>query len=555
MDRTNPQAAGHRPGIAAAIANLVANAVEDGLVSAQQIEQAMAAPKAALRGQRGSSASEQPPPDLISQAQAAGRLGISRQTVNQWVFRGELRAFKDEAHKRLRLVSFADVAMLARRKLDVSERPDPRKMIRQFTEALASVGVEDISEWLRAHAEQEDDGRKGNLARNESNLSAITTVLSDLLRQGLGANPNEELSDQGQQAVKSITQMPSLDYLLRSESKTSLAGAVIGDGGYQSDRLTADSLGSLLLSLLSTALAPCDEVGSAIRRAAEELWGGSGSDWRPAFFGLCYLVDEQWPVYMIRHSATEVYLRSYGFYRSTDAASSFTFSQTSGYIDPTEHYGKGSKELDDRIGVRLADLADKKQKKDANPFRPHNFGGGITNDSVLGIRYYQYDATETAKHLKANYAAIGEQFGKKAQDRYRALAVELLAEPLSKEYVEFSAVDNFDWWKRRLTRNGQRQQMISLRGETAKRILHAITLCRVGLRSEHNELHQLQLALHSFDFNFVAERYEAEKKTGKIRIIRDVASKPFTREEATKASEREIARLLSLYSVAGPTNS
>ncbi len=86
---------------------------------------------------------EQPPDDLVTIPEAAGRLRVDPSTVHRWIGRGKLRAWRRAGTRRL--ISMADVLALIQPITKEVARTDSRarkRRARQTAEVLRWAGLE-----------------------------------------------------------------------------------------------------------------------------------------------------------------------------------------------------------------------------------------------------------------------------------------------------------------------------------------------------------------------------------------------------------------------------
>ena len=98
------------------------------------------------------------PSDLVAQAQAARVIGVSRQAVNQWVRKGQVRSFDDQdGTRRGPLVSLAEVTVAANR-WRVEALPDSTtRDLTAFFEALTDPSLQPLAQQLGGALDQREN--------------------------------------------------------------------------------------------------------------------------------------------------------------------------------------------------------------------------------------------------------------------------------------------------------------------------------------------------------------------------------------------------------------
>lgn len=494
------------------------------------------------------------PTDVVSQAEAARVVGVSRQAVNQWVRKGIIRAYPpaDGNVRRAPLVSLAEISVAANRWRAEPVSVGFRPQLTSFLELLERCdGLAATAEAITAAVEagpssqrDEDASRvlreflvaaMGTAGRQQEFTRAGVRMLADL-RPGVVIDPTREFG----------VLLDRLGLLIRS-----------GDGSSGFDTPSAAILGLLGAATVGARMGDSGAgLGEQVATTAREIWG---EDWVRRLFDAAYYADELVSPAMTRYTAALVYLGCNRYMRQAQADGvSITYAASPGAILPQSYHG-GPVLSELLAGHRLGAPWQFEKGSEAvrtalhgsakSPFRIFNFEYGIFDDSIHGIRRYCY----STGHARDELHSFVKHLPRWERASYLELAVETFAHVLEKSYVEVATVEPphaFDWWKDHLIRCSPRETLIGLRGERARRIAHGLlvrlTILPQVLESDSVDpqlRERLRVYVKNLNYDLTDERYRDDLARGVTRLVKSGAEE-LSREAALTRAEEEIRAML-----------
>lgn len=230
----------------------------------------------------------EPPSDLMTQAEVAERLGVSRQTIRNWILQGRLSTRREGKRT---LVSFAE----AHRVRHPDRAPIAEDQVRDTVARLA----ENLrgKSWPAIRRAPES-----RWSQHRTDIEHSMEVLKELLVGGLEQGAAAGLSNQG---------VAHLRALERPDDPVPELWAILLSAIVQGDETTIDALKVVL-----------------------------GEAWQDAIFELCFAAEQVWQLPMRRYQHEDVFARAYGFFRrAADAGPVVTYSITPGLVIASERHG------------------------------------------------------------------------------------------------------------------------------------------------------------------------------------------------------------------------
>jgi hypothetical protein len=493
------------------------------------------------------------PTDVVSQAEAARLVGVSRQAVNQWVRKGILRTYDTAEGKGRALVSLAEITIAANR---WRAEPFPaalRRQLKQFLEALSEH-----------HALAYAAGMIGESLEEglpESSVDDVARVLREFLVAAMGtAGRQQEFTSAGVQMLADLRPALVVDAASPFGQLLDELGLLLhtSDGSAGFDSPSAAILGILGAATVGTGLSrPKADLAEYIATTAHRVWG---EDWVRRIFDAAYHTDELNAPPMTRYTAPLVYLGTNRFMRQAQSDGvSITYAATPGALLPQSYYGgpvmteilsghrRSSYPWQFKKGTRAVHSALHASAK--TPFRIFNFEYGLFDSSIHGIRRYCFSTERAREALRA----FADQLPPGDRGSYYELAVETLAHALQKPFVEMSAVEPpaaFDWWKDHIIRSSPRETLIGLRGEKARNIAHGLLVRATTLpqilesRVENPEMRErLRIYVKNLSYEITDERYRDDLKRGITRAIKTGAEE-LSQQQAFERAEAEVRSII-----------
>ena len=218
---------------------------------------------------------------MLSQAEAARLIGVSRQTVNQWVRKGILPSYVPEHGngRRAPQVSLAEISIAANRSRAEPFSAALLQQLTAFLEALArNPAVALTAEAIGSALEEGEEGRSGHSSGDAGR------VLREFLIAAMGtAGRQQEFTRAGVQMLADLR--PTL--AVRSDSGFGLLLDTLGLLIHSSDGSAGfDSPSAAILALLGAATVgaqidgPQARIAEQVAATAAEVWG---EDWVAGF--------------------------------------------------------------------------------------------------------------------------------------------------------------------------------------------------------------------------------------------------------------------------------
>jgi hypothetical protein len=502
----------------------------------------------------------QTPTDVVSQAEAARFVGVSRQAVNQWVRKGILRTYPatEGNGRRAPLVSLAEISVAANRWQAEPVSVGFRPQLNSFLDLLRRHDV------LAPTADQIATALENRSAPRDEDAAA---VLRDFLTMAMETDKGEgqELTDTGVRILAAMR--PSVAVGIDTEFGSLLdrlgllVGSTEGTHGF-------DTASAALLGLIGAATVgiqsdrPQDggtgaRLGQLIANCGQEVWG---ENWLGSLFDTAYNADELISPKMTRYPIAMVYLGCNRYMRQAQAHGvSITYAVSPGVIMPQSYYG----------APRLAGTMDGHRSQSSpwplssaspallrvldqsagNPFRFFNFEYGLFDDSTHGIRRYCFPIQKASEELRE----VHDQVPAAERTAFLDLAVQTLAHVLEKPYVEVTTVEpphEFDWWKNHLIRCSPRETLIRSLDEKARKVAPALlvrsSLLPQILSSGHHDpalRERLRVYVKNLDYSFTDERYSDDLARGVTRLVK-WGAEDISQDAALERAETEVRSMM-----------
>lgn len=507
--------------------------------------------RAAERLRTGSTESDAPV-DLISQAEAARLVGVSRQAVNQWIRKGLVRSYPGDGAlgRRGAQVSLAEISVAANRWRAEAFPSILRQQVGDFLDTLAG------DRQTHALAEQIRDDLDSNATERRADDAA--RVLREFLVAAMStAGSQMEFTSAGVRMLADLAPEITVDLSSPLGDLMDTLGLLVrsADGGAGFDSPSAALLGLLGAATIGAQPGGPD-AGHRISQAAREVWQ---EDWVRRLFDVAYHVEETTTPSFTRYPAALVYLGCNRFMRQAQRDGvSVTYAALSGALLPQFYYGRTL--LEDLLSGRPDTstlwrpvpgplmLQRQAQASDISPFRVFNFDYGLFDPTIYGIRRYCFSAERT----RQQYRSFVESLPADRRAPYRDLAVRTLAGVLEKPFVEMTCVEapaSFDWWKDHMIRSSPRETLIGLRDDKARKVAHAILVRSsvlpevIETGAEDGQLRErLRVYVRNLTFEIVDERYADDLSRGVTRLITS-ANDRLSPDEAMSRAEAEIAAI------------
>jgi hypothetical protein len=495
------------------------------------------------------------PTDLVSQAEAARFVGVSRQAVNQWVRRGLVSTYSapEGNNGRATLVSLTDISVAANRWRAEPVSQGFRTQLSAFLGLLQNHGeLAGVATTVAQAVEAGDSS-----SREEDSAR----VLREFLIAAMSTEGRQqEFTQAGVQMLSDLRPGVVVDTTSRFGTLLEHLGLLIhsSDGSCGFDTPGAAILGLLGAATVGSRIkGTLAGLGERVARDAEAVWG---EEWVRRLFDAAYQTDELDPPAMTRYTAPLVYLGCNRYMRRAQSDGvSITYAASPGAILPQSYHGEpvfsellaGHRHAVPPWQFRKGSEAIRSalSRSAKSPFRIFNFEYGLFDDSIHGIRRYCYSQVLA----RAELHDFVEQLPRSERSSYLELAVETFAHVLAKPYVEVAAVEPphaFDWWKDHLIRCSPSETLIGLRGTKARRIAHALlvrsTLLPQVLASGHEDpelRERLRLYVKNLEYVITDERYRDDLARGVTRLVKSGAE-DLSRDAALARAEGEIKIML-----------
>ncbi|WP_067673048.1 hypothetical protein [Nocardia miyunensis] len=540
--------------VAAALERLAITLGENGAVPVGELVRALerAAERLRLRYEPSEA-----PPDLVTQAEASRVVGVSRQAVNQWVRKGTLRIYESGSAggRSNPRVSLSEVAIAANRRAPAAFSPVARRELMDFLERIRGIGARDLARSLRDSL-TEDSGT-GDYSHGSQILQefVVAAMESGDRKREFTAEGVRRLADLRPEFVLDTT----TDFGGLAESLGLLVHSSVGVSGF-------DSAATALLGLLGVATVGtrfCGDdtaVAHTIADAAREVWG---EDWTARLYDAVSSVGGLRPPPLVRYTASLTYLDNNRFLRQAQSSGvTIAYARGPGAVLPQRFYGapihndilRGSR-LDGPVWAFTKDAAaavgrPTRNPSAVNPFRVFNYEYGLLDGSIHGIRRYCFSTADARAELTTTLGALPS-----AQRKlYLSTAVETLARTLAQPFIELVAIDaeeDFDWWKDHLIRASEREILIGLRDDDARRVSHALlvqtnTLPSVVEAADSDSAlrDRLRIYVKNLEFDVIEARYADDLRRGTARMLK-AGGQSLTEDESYAIAKTEIDSLLA----------
>jgi hypothetical protein len=504
---------------------------------------------------RSGTADVKVPTDVVSQAEAARFVGVSRQAVNQWVRKGVIRSYQpaEGNGRRGPLVSLADISVAANRWRAEPVSVGFRPQLASFLQLLEKHdGLTPTATAIAAAVEAGPSSQRDEEA---------SRVLREFLVAAMGTEGRQqEFTRAGVKMLEGLRPGVVIDTGSGFGELLGRLGLLIrsGDGS-----AGFDTPGAAILGLIGAATVGSRteglgaRIGEHVALTAQEVWG---EDWVRRLFDAAYYADELVLPAMTRYPASLVYLGCNRYIRQAQADGvSITYAASPGAILPQSYHGgpvlsellaghrhavppwqfeKGSE------AVRTA-----LQGSVKSPFRIFNFEYGMFDDSIHGIRRYCF----SMRHAREELSSFVSQLPRRERSSYLELAVETFAHVLEKPYAEVATVEpphEFDWWKDHIIRCSPRETLIGLRGERARRIAHGLlvrlTILPQVLASgpeDPQQRERLRIYVKNLNYELIDERYQDDLARGVTRLVKSGAEE-LSRDAALARAQAEVHAML-----------
>lgn len=497
------------------------------------------------------------PHDLVTQAEASRAVGVSRQAVNQWVRNGVVRSFVrgGGSGRYAPEVSLSEVAIAANRR--TREVPFSAPLRRELLEFLALLAQGPADGLARSIRECIEDDRFPGEAHEQIRVLREFVLAS----MGDGERQQHEFTAAG---VKLLADMPPRFEVDPHEpfgrlldSLGLLVHSADGTDGF-------DSPVTAILGLLGAATIgaqyPGDDAdtGRAIAAAAEKVWG---AEWTARLYDVAFHVGELRSSPLTRYTASLTYLDNNRFLRQAQASGvSVTYARGPGPFLPQRFYGAHI--LSDILAGVREESAVWKWSPDRgprarpaelpstdNPFRIFHYEYGLLDPSIYGIRRYCFSAADARDELLTQLDRIPAA----QRSAYLECVIATLARTLRQPYVELVSIprrEDFDWWKDHIIRSSEREILIGLRDERARRTAHGL-LVQTSLLPKVVEAadsdgplrDRLRIYVKNLEFDVVDVRYHDDVRREISRVVK-AGGRRLGENEARSLAESEVRALL-----------
>ncbi|MBK1787113.1 hypothetical protein [Prauserella cavernicola] len=539
--------------ISEALERLALTLGENGAVPVPELVRAL---ERAAERLRTRSVSTELPHDLVTQAEASRAVGVSRQAVNQWVRNGLVRSFvRDGGSSRYAPeVSLSEIAIAAnRRTREVPFSAPLRKELLEFLLLLEQGSTEQLARALRDCIE--DDNFPGEAQEQ-------IRVLREFVLASMGDGEQQhEFTAAGVTMLAGMSPRFEVDtnspFGKLLDSLDLLVHSTDGTDGF-------DSPATAIVGLLGAATVGAQypgsdaDVGRTIADTAEKVWG---ADWTARLYDAAFHIGELRPTPLTRYTASLTYLDNNRFLRQAQASGvSITYARGPGPILPERFYGAHiladilSDARDESAVWRWSPEHGPRERpielpSTDNPFRVFHYEYGLIDSSIYGIRRYCFSAADARDKLRAQLDGLSSD----RRSAYLELVTSTLTRTLREPYVELVSIarrEDFDWWKDHIIRASEREILIGLRDERARRTAHGL-LVQTSLLpkvveaadSDGSLRERLRIYVKNLEFDVVDVRYHDDVRRDISRIVK-AGGRRLTEDEARALAETEIRSLL-----------
>ncbi|KAA1379922.1 hypothetical protein [Aeromicrobium fastidiosum] len=526
-----------------AVERLAVSLAESGAVPVPELIRALERAAERLRSPNNS---VEVPADLVSQADAARSVGVSRQAVNQWARKGLVSTYPGVRNRAQ--VSLAEVAIAAHQRTPPHFGADRRHELMQFLELTKDPSVARLADDLDQLLDVDVPLRPEE-----------PHVLREFVVAAMDAgNRHKELSAEGERLLAELEPRFRLDVDTSFGQLVTSLGLVVtsahGHSGF-------DSASSVVLGLLGAAtvgtqhLRDGSAVASGIAHAAREVWG---DDWPGRLHEAAYRIGMTSPAPLVRFTESMTHLDAHRFLRQAQPTGvSISYSRRPGPLLPEWFHGSNvycdvtrGRRLTPTWAFEASDaeaLASSPGGALTNPFRVFAYEHALLDSSVHGVRRYCFSATDA----RAAMRSVRSHLGADEYETYLRTSVETLATTLAVPHVELAVVeddDAFDWWKDHIIRASEHEVLLGLHDPGLRGVAHSLLVQTSALpavvEAADNALRdRLRIYVKNLEFDVIDARYRDDLRRGRARIIK-AGGVALTIAEASALAEAEIEACL-----------
>lgn len=527
------------------VERLVLSLAESGAVPIPELVRAL---ERAAERLRGPSEPLDVPSDLVTQAEAARSMGVSRQAVNQWVQKGLVRAYPGSRNRSQ--VSLGEVAIAANKRSPPQLTAERRRELVDFFGLIHDPSIKTLT------AETE----RSLLEESTQSYADEPRVLREFVIAAMDTGDRQrEFTVEGAELLAALDPAFEVDLGTPFGRLADSLGLLVTSSGGRSgfDSAAGVVLGILGVATVGTRYPGAEtDVAHAVAAAAQEVWG---EVWLDRLYDAAYRLGETRPAPLARYTESLTYLDNHRFLRQAQPAGvSIAYSREPGPLVPERFYGspiyldilKGRRQepawaftpASAEAAGRPADLAS------GNPFRVFAYEYGLLDSSVHGIRRYCFSSADVRAELRRATSRLT------AQERtiYLRTAVDTLARTLALAHVELVAIDEgFNWWQEHIVRSSEREVLIGLHDKRARKVAHALLVQTNVLPSvveaadsDESLRDRLRIYVKNLEFDVVDARYRDDLRRGVARIVKG-GGVAVPRDEALRLAEAEINAHLS----------
>ncbi|WP_216892291.1 hypothetical protein [Nocardia alni] len=516
--------------ISEAVERLALTLGESGAVPIAELVRALE--RAAERLRTRTSPSDEVPVDLVTQAEASRTVGVSRQAVNQWVRKGILQTYSSGDGRGAVRVSLSEVAIAANRHATPTVfSPVRRRELEQFLDLIDEASTRQFARELVVALEA-DEPSSDRYADESRVLREFVVAAMDT-----GSRQREFTAD-GVRLLSDLRPQFAIDRSSPFGRLCDSLGLLVycSDGSAGFDSPVTALLGLLGASTVGSQYQGGDAtVGSSIAAAARRVWD---TDWPTRLFDAAFYTGELHRSPLTRYTASLTYLDNNRFLRQAQSTGvSLAYSRGPGPLLPQRFHGapiqydiltgdyRGTPvwgftpEAAAAVG-RPADISSA-----VNPFRIFNYEYGLLDSSIHGIRRYCFSVPDARKELIDTVRPMSMT----QRQVYLDSATETLARTLASPQIELVAIDrpeDFDWWKDHIIRSSEREILLGLRDERARKIAHALLVQTKTLPdvieaadSDSSLRDRLRIYVKNLEFDVIEARYQDDLRRGVARVI------------------------------------
>ena len=490
------------------------------------------------------------PSDLVTQAEAARSVGVSRQAVNQWVRKGIVGTYPGTRNRAQ--VSLAEVAIAVHKRTPPHVGPERRHELMEFLEltkdpSIAELAV-DLDQFL---------GGQGAEPNAEE-----PRVLREFVVAAMDAGGRQrEFTSEGVRLLGELEPRFRVDPRAPFGRLAASLGLLVMSTSAHSG---FDSSSGFVLGLLGAATVGTQEtaaettVAHEIADAGVQVWG---DQWPERLHEAAYRIGLMSPTPLVRYTESMTHLDAQRFLRQAQPGGvSISYSREPGPLLPEWFYGspvyldimKGRRQEPGWAFTPEAARATANPPDGAgtNPFRVFSYEYGLLDSSVHGIRRYCYSAADA----RAKMRSARSRHTVKERGVHLRAAINTLARTLSLPHVELVAIegsDTFDWWKDHIIRASEQEVLLGLHDPRVRGIAHALLVQTSALPAvveaadaDGSLRDRLRIYVKNLEFDVIDARYRDDLRRGDARIVKG-GGIALSRDEALEVAEAEIKACLS----------